>query len=78
MPDNDPVMQLLGRMEGKLDAALAQVAGHDGDIQHNEARIDEHGNRLTKLETKLNLAWGAVGFLFVMLATAAGLIQAFH
>jgi hypothetical protein len=72
MPDNDPILQSLGRMEGKLDAALNKLDGHDDDIDElrrgqaatNEriAVVSEQVNaRISKEAEKANAAIASIG-----------------
>lgn len=107
MPADDPILQSLGRMEGKLDAALHKLDGHDDDIdelRRGQATINERiavvseqvnariskeieksnaaqaatNERVNTTRTTLYVAWGAIGFLVLLIGTLAAVYQATH
>lgn len=47
----DPVAVILARMEVKLDNALTEQARHTGTLERHDKVLNDHGNRLTSLET---------------------------
>lgn len=51
-PIGDPTSVILARMEVKLDNALAEQSRHSTIIDRHDRILDEHGNRLTVLETR--------------------------
>lgn len=50
-PNYDPVAVILARMETKLDNALTEQARHGTALDRHDRILNEHGNRLTAVET---------------------------
>lgn len=85
MQIEERILLSLGRMEGKLDAALNRIDGHDADIdelrhQHGEvtAHIGQVEQSVTKIRAYLFAAWAAIGLLVSMVGVIAGLVGLFR
>lgn len=67
--DDHNIMLLLGRIDGKLDSALARLDNLD-------STLEKHDERITALEGNWRWArgvWGALGAAATATATAIGL-----
>ena len=50
----DPIAVILARMEVKLDQALAEQQRHSTILDRHDSILNEHGNRLTAVETGIH------------------------
>lgn len=74
--NTDSVPVMIARLEGKVDAALAQqgavIANHDDDIKDHEKRLRAVEDRSTVTWKQL---WAAVGSAAAVFAALSSLIQ---
>jgi phage shock protein A len=54
MQHADPIAVILARMEVKLDQALAEQQRHASILDRHDQFLNEHGNRLTAVETSMH------------------------
>lgn len=70
MNDSNDVLQLLGRIDGKLDQVIEQAKEHRADDSRRFAAIDE---RIDEHERDINQAKGAKGAIVWLAGVVAAL-----